>query len=272
MRHILLIGGAALVLIAALSGCAKKEDVSQTSSDSLLASNPVEQPQGNLTPQTEYQQKPEAETPPATQPVERPAATHAARPHSRSASTTTRSTTEQAPEHAVDRGVTLEAGTPIQVTVQSQISTDTAKQGDTWTGEVKDPVIVGDRVVLPAGSTVTGVVTAVTPAQKGTRAALDLEVRSVTVNGKSHEVSAGTESIVAGSPRARNMGAVVGGAAAGALIGRAVGGSGKGALIGGLLGGAAASGAVAGSKGFQVTIKEGTVITFSVHQNVQVRS
>jgi len=77
---------------------------------------------------------------------------------------------------------------------------------------------------------------------------------------------------VAGSTRARNVGAVAGGAAAGALIGKAVGGSGKGALIGGLIGGASAAGAAAASKGYQVVLKEGTVITFSVKENVMVRS
>jgi hypothetical protein len=158
------------------------------------------------------------------------------------------------------------------VAVQTQVSTETAHAGDTWTGQVKSAVIVGDRVVIPAGSTVTGEVVSATPAQKGSRAALDLAVRSVEVNGQSHPVSASTESIIAGSPRARNLGAIAGGAAAGALIGKAVGGSGKGGLIGGIIGGAAATGAVAASKGWQVVIKEGTVIKFTVSQNVHMSS
>src|SRR5207244_5317294 len=46
-----------LVLAFALvQGCAKKsEQASTTSSDSLLATNPVEQPQGNMTPTNQYQ-------------------------------------------------------------------------------------------------------------------------------------------------------------------------------------------------------------------------
>jgi hypothetical protein len=126
--------------------------------------------------------------------------------------------------------------------------------------------------VFPAGSTVTGTVTEAVPAEKGSLARLGVEVNAITVNGTRHAVDAGTEAIVAGSPRARNLGAIAGGAAAGALIGKAVGGSGKGALIGGLLGGAAAGAGVAKSKGYQVVLKEGTVVTFNVKAPVTIRT
>ena len=123
---------------------------------------------------------------------------------------------------------------------------------------------------IPAGSTVHGVVAGVAPAEKGSRAFLLLAVRSVTVNGKTHTLHATADSIIAGSTRARNLGAIAGGAAAGALIGKAVGGSNKGAVIGGLIGGAAAGGAVAASKGYQVVLKEGTELTFSADEAVVI--
>jgi hypothetical protein len=163
------------------------------------------------------------------------------------------------------------AGTEFKVAVSAKLTSETAQPGDAWTGSVKDPVIVGDRVVIPAGSTVTGVVTGAQPAQKGSRAVLVLAIRSVDVNGKSHALAAGTDSIIAGSTRTRNVGAVAGGAAAGALIGRAIGGSGKGALIGGLIGGATATGAVAASKGYQAEVKEGAELSFSVNENVVMK-
>src|SRR5216117_1653846 len=222
MRRVFLLCGAALVLVAALNGCASKKTAEETStsSDSLLASNPVEQPQGSLTPQTQYQQQQTSEPPPAEEPkAEKPHSTSTAKTHSKpSPSSPSREPAET--------GVTLAAGTPIQVGVTAQLSTETANVGDTWTGEVKDNVIVGNTVVVPAGSQVNGVIAAVAPAQKGSRASLELAVKSITVNGKSHPVSASMEPIVAGSTRARNVGAVAGGAAAGALIGKAVGGSG----------------------------------------------
>jgi hypothetical protein len=180
---------------------------------------------------------------------------------------------KKAPEAApASTGVTVDAGTSISVSVSNQISSETANVGDTWSGEVKENVIVGDKVVFPAGSVVSGVITEAVPAAKGTLARLGFEVNAITVNGTKHAVEAGTEAIEAGSPRARNLGAIAGGAAAGALIGKAVGGGGKGALIGGLLGGAAAGAGVARSKGYQVVLKEGTVVTFNVKQAVTVHS
>ncbi len=262
---------ASFVLLAA-AGCTKKQDTAttMTSNDSLVAANPQEQTQGNITPSTEYQ-PPARTTPPAAAPAATPrprTTTHTTRPPSHTGGSTSSpsgSSTQQA-------GTTVPSGTAVAVSVNTLISSETAKVGDTWTGVVKDPVMVDGRTIIPAGSTVTGTVTEVTPAARGSRASLDLAMSSVEVNGRSYDLHGGTESIVAGSTRARNLGAIAGGAAAGALIGKAVGGGGKGALIGGLLGGAAAGGAVAKSKGYQVVIKEGTGITFTTTESVAIRT
>jgi hypothetical protein len=261
MRRFLVLTTATLFTLAAivtLSGCGAKQTANEStaSSDSLLASNPVEQPSGSITPQSDFSQQ---QSPPATsEPAAKPASQ---KPHT---------TPSEKPAPAKSPGVKVEAGTALNISVDTQVSSETANVGDTWTGTIKENVIVGDRVVFPAGSVVSGVVTEALPAEKGKLARLGLGVTAVTVNGQKTAIEAGTESIEAGSPRARNLGAIAGGAAAGALIGRAVGGSGKGALIGGLIGGAAAGTAVAKSKGYQVVIKEGTAITFNVKAPVTV--
>src|SRR5713101_8036478 len=51
------------------------------------------------------------------------------------------------------------AGTSFDVRLDSQISTEDANPGDTWSGSVSQSVYSGDRVVIPAGSPITGVVT-----------------------------------------------------------------------------------------------------------------
>jgi hypothetical protein len=254
----------ALLIAFAVQGCGSRQETAQDSTvDSLLATNPTEQTSGDITPQTEYQQ-----------PTEEPASTPARPTVTRSkprTSTPARRATSTPSTPSQPRGVTVPAGTGVKVQVATRISTETAQEGDTWTGTVQEPVIIGDRVAIPAGSTVTGVVTTAIPAKKGDRATLGLAVRSVEVEGKTHALSASTESIVAGSTRARNLGAIAGGAAAGALLGKAIGGSSKGAVVGGILGGAAAGGAVAASKGYQVTLKEGTELTFNVNDAVVMR-
>jgi hypothetical protein len=125
-------------------------------------------------------------------------------------------------------------------------------------------------MALPAGSVVHGTVIDAKPAQAGDRALLALELTSIDAFGKTYPVSGTMDPIVAGSPRVRNVGAIVGGTAAGALIGKAVGG-GKGSLVGGLIGGAAAGGAVARSKGFEVVLKPSSTVTFTLAKDAVVR-
>ncbi len=263
MRRLSALAAVAFFAAFALTGCGAKQTAMDTtaSTDSLLASNPVEQPSGSITPEADFnQQTPPAETPPA---ATKPASTSPKpKPKPKPA----------APAPAKDPGVTVAAGTALNIGVDTQVSSETANVGDTWTGTVKENIIVGDRVVFPAGSVVSGVVTEALPAAKGSLARLGLGVTAITVNGNKIAVEGGTESIEAGSPRARNLGAMAAGVGAGALIGRAVGGSGKGALIGGLIGGVASGAAVAKSKGYQVVIKEGTVVTFNVKAPVTVHS
>jgi hypothetical protein len=108
-------------------------------------------------------------------------------------------------------------------------------------------------------------------AEKGSRAFLVQRVTSIEANGRTNEISATADSLIAGSTRKRNIGAIAGSAAAGALLGKAVGGSNKGALIGGLLGGAAATGVVANTKGFQVELEKGKELVFHVDHDTNVK-
>ncbi|HUK62077.1 MAG TPA: hypothetical protein VLV15_02050 [Dongiaceae bacterium] len=259
MRRSVLIAMAAFAMTAALAGCGKKAEQAQqntSTTDSLLASNPTEQQNGNLTPQTSYQQQPETQTPPTPAPT-KPASKPKPKP----------APAKPAPAPSV----TLPAGTPFHVVIGTTITSETAQAGDAWTGTLKEAVSVGDAGVIPAGSTVHGVVEGAKGAQKGDRAVLVLQLTSVDFNGQPIEVSGKTDSLIAGSTRTRNVGAVAGGAAAGALLGRAIGGSGKGALIGGLIGGAAATGAVAKSKGYQVEVKEGLEMTFTLTRDSHLK-
>jgi len=263
-KHLVYLSVAVLAATGAI-GCARKtaQTTNTATSDSLVASNPTERPAGDITPQTNYQEPKQTEaTPPPAE--HRTTTTHHTTTHEHMAANTTSKPAE-------NPGITVPAGTAVKIEVATDVTSETATPGATWTGSVKDNVIIGNRVVIPAGSPVAGVVKDAKPAKKGDRAMLDLAVSSINVNGRSYPISGGTEPIIAGSTRARNMGAVAGGAAAGAIIGHAIGGSGKGTLIGGLIGGAAAAGGAAASKGYQVHIKPGTEITFTTNDAVAVR-
>ena len=163
----------------------------------------------------------------------------------------------------------VQSGTKINVSLGSNVSSETASVGDRWHGTVTENVTTHNGTI-PAGSNVDGVVTGVLGAKRGSRAMVELGVRNIQVNGHSTAIAATSEAVIAGSPRARNLGAIAGGAVAGALIGKAVG-DGKNGAVGGLIGGAAATGVVARSKGYQVVLPEGTVMSFTVSQTVAMR-
>jgi hypothetical protein len=246
MRRHVIIWTMALFALAALAGCGHKTEQAQqaTSADSLLASNPTEQQPGDLTPQTPYDQTTQGQQPPAATttnttppPASRPISKPKPKPH-----TNTTASTEPA-----TRGVTIPAGTDLGVTVGTALTSETAQPGDAWSGTVKDALILGTSV----------------PAEKGSRAVLVLAITSVEVGGRTHSIDATADSLVAGSTRARNVGAVAGGAAAGAILGKVIGG-GKGALIGGLLGAGGTAAAVSKTKGYQSVVKEGQELTFHV--------
>ncbi len=243
----------AVALAVALSGCGQKQTADMTLADSTaFAANPTESTAADLTPQ-------------GTVPEEAPAPTPAAKPRTTAPKTTP---TPKAPAPAP--GITVPSGTAVAVTLNDQISSETAKVGDVWTGVVKSNIVIDEKTVIPAGSTVEGTITAVKPAAKGDRALLDLAITSLGVEGRSYAAAAGTEAIEAGSTRARNLGAIAAGTGAGALVGGAVGGK-KGAVIGGLIGAAGSGGAVAASKGYQVVLKEGTELTFHTTNSVNIK-
>ena len=171
--------------------------------------------------------------------------------------------------HVAD--MNLPSGTSIDVTLGTNLSSESASVGDAWTGTVAQAVVLNGRTVAPAGSVAGGTVTGVKPARKGDRAMLDLGLSSFTVGDRTYRVHGTTEAVIAGSPRARNLGVIGAATAAGAIIGHAIGGSGKGTVIGAIVGGGAATGAVSQTKGWQVVLKQGTALTFTTNEAVAVR-
>lgn len=158
------------------------------------------------------------------------------------------------------------SGSSIEVTLGSALSSETATVGSAWSGTV-----LTGREGIPAGSSVDGVISSVKPAKKGDRAMLDLGLTAITVAGHRYAVHGSTEAIVAGSTRARNLGAIAGSAAAGAVIGHAVTGTTRGTVVGAVVGGGAATAVVANSDGYQVVLKSGTPLTFTTQSDVAVR-
>lgn len=165
-----------------------------------------------------------------------------------------------------NRGMRVPAGTPLTVRLDSQVSTDDMRSGDRWSGTVSQPVMRRNRVMIPAGTPVEGIVTQSIQGDHNNPAQVSLAVRSLDFDGQYREVNATSENIVAGSKNAQKIGAIAIGAAAGALLGHAVDEH-HGGLIGGLLGGALGYGATRHAYRTLV-LKPGTEITFTTTEDL----
>jgi hypothetical protein len=132
--------------------------------------------------------------------------------------------------------IVVPAGTTLTVTVGQALSSKTSQTGQTFIATLAQPVTVGGRTAIPAGSTVSG--TVVSAKSKGKikgQGELNLALTSVTVRGQTHNIQTGVlDNTVKGKGK-RTAVATGGGAAGGALIGGIAGG-GKGAGIGALVG------------------------------------
>ena len=139
--------------------------------------------------------------------------------------------------------VTVPAGTPITVRLQSAVSSESAQSGDSFAAVLDEPVIIDSQTVVPRGAAITGkVVSAKASGHLHQPGYLRLTLASVSLNGKSLPLQTSTVFVKGSSHQKRNLAFIGGGTGGGALIGGLAGG-GKGALIGGLVGAAGGTGA-----------------------------
>ncbi|MGC1871602.1 MAG: hypothetical protein WA700_11645 [Acidobacteriaceae bacterium] len=132
-------------------------------------------------------------------------------------------------------------------------------------------VRLNGNVVIPAGSSVSGVVVTAHSAGKF-KGAASLAVRLVAVNvkGQSYPISSNTISQETKGKGKRTGAMVGGGAGGGALIGGLAGG-GKGALIGGLVGaGAGTVGAAATGNNRDISYPAESVLAFRLTKSLNL--
>lgn len=174
----------------------------------------------------------------------------------------------------------IDTGERIRVRLEDKITSKTSQVGDRFSTKVTEPVYSSTGViVIPNGSTITGVIDAVKPAEKGGKpGTIDVSfvevrlpngvVRSINgslTNLDAEDAKSDPEGTASGDKmKNRKVIFIGGGGAGGALIGAAIGG-GKGAVIGGIAG---AIGGLIGervTKGEEAEVKAGT--EFGVYIN-----
>ena len=133
-------------------------------------------------------------------------------------------------------------GTVLAVRLTETLSSGLNQPGDTFLASLVSPIVVGDRVVIPAGAGVKGRIVAERNARRFSgRATLVIEVTQLAYNGRTYELHSSQYSQQGASRNTYAAAAITGGAGVGAIIGTVIG-KGKGAAIGAVLGAAAGTG------------------------------
>jgi hypothetical protein len=160
------------------------------------------------------------------------------------------------------------AGQEIDVRLERELSSNTAQVEDRFTATTAVDLYQGNDVLIPAGSTMRGVVSSVTNATRTQRkGSLTVSFDQLTVRGRSYPIH-GTVTQALESEGIKGEAAKIGaGAGVGAILGGILGGA-KGALLGILIGG---GGTIAATEGKDVTLPAGTVLRVRFEDPVVVR-
>lgn len=165
----------------------------------------------------------------------------------------------------------ITAGTRIRVRMGESLDTKNTRTGARFSAYLDEPIVSGDRVIVPKGTPFRGhVVEAKQSGRLKGRAYLGVTLDSFRLHGTTYLVATGADVQSSKSHKKRNAVAIGGGSGAGAAIG-AIAGGGVGALIG------AGAGAAAGTTGAFITGKKNvrlpveTPLVFSLRNSVTVR-
>lgn len=170
--------------------------------------------------------------------------------------------------------LTVPGGTELHLILSSPVGSATSMVGDKLVGTTTSAIIVGDRVAIPAGSTIQGHVSAVDPATKGLKisekgGSLQLAFTKVTTPiGDSASLSSSLTSLA--SSNGKTAGIIGGSAAGGAVLGKIIGGHTKDAAIGAVVGAGIGTGVAAGTKGKEVKIPAGTALAITLDQPLTI--
>ena len=151
----------------------------------------------------------------------------------------------------------IPSGTEIDVRLQNSLNSGTAVVEDRFEATTLVDLNVNGRAVIPAGSLMRGVVTAVEPATRTNRTArITVSFDQVTVNGRSYPFRGTVTEAIEGEGIRGEATRAGAGAGVGAIIGGILGGV-KGAVLGAVIGG---GGTIAATEGKEVDLPQGTVL------------
>jgi hypothetical protein len=177
------------------------------------------------------------------------------------------------PPPPVPVNVTIPSGTALTIRIDQSISAKRSHAGDTFTGEVVDPVLAGDgSALIPKGSPVGGVVAAAHRRGhfKGS-SLLELRLTSLTLNGTQYPLTTKDMAERKKGKGKRTAGFIGGGAGLGMLVGGIATG-GVGLVVGGLVGGGAGTAAAGMTGNRDLDIPAESIVHFRLAEDLVVQT
>ena len=167
------------------------------------------------------------------------------------------------------RTAEIPAGTEIDVRLSNSLNSGRALVEDRFEATTLVDLNVDGRTLVPAGSVVRGVVTAVEPATRTNRTArITVSFDQITVNGRAYPMRGTVTQAIEGEGIKGEVGRIGTGAGVGAILGGILGGF-KGALAGILIG---AGGTIAAPEGKEVELPQGSVLRVRIDSPVQINN
>ena len=176
------------------------------------------------------------------------------------------------PRGAEYREVTLPAGTVLPVDLQTSVGSDISRVEQPVEGRLRSAVSSNGVEVLPAGTAVSGHVTAAQrPGKVKGRGMIAFRFTRIDTPGEgTSRMSSAPISRMAEATKEKDALKIVAPAAAGAVIGRVAGGK-DGAKKGAVIGGAAGTGYVLSTRGKEVRVGKGANLAVKLTAPLTVR-
>lgn len=166
--------------------------------------------------------------------------------------------------------VTVTADSVLGVTLDSTISSETAKVEDRVNARVSRDVLVDGKVAVPSGTRLEGVVTEVTRGGKFKERARVGVTFQTLILADGTKIALTTDTVFRDGEPPSNVNAKVGGSGVvGAILGAMIGGK-KGAVLGGAAGAAGGAAVVAAGSRAEVVLISGSSLTVRLKQPITV--
>lgn len=172
---------------------------------------------------------------------------------------------------AFQQKLVVPEGTAMKVRLGTTLSTKTASVGDRFSGELASAVRVDQDLAIPAGADVTGhVILAEQPGKASGRGHLQLEYDELSFGGHTYDLDTRSRVYTSASGSKKDAAMIGGGAVAGGVLGGILGGSAGSAVKGAVVGGAAGTGASLLTRGPQLTLVAGRVLSMTLDRDLRV--